>query len=500
MKKIKIQLCTLLMAMFSLSACASCSTEREEPMENGSEKNEQESTPDQKPQTPSDDNDVLVAYFSCTNTTKAVAEDIASITGGTLFRIEPEQTYSSADLNYNSDCRANREQNDPRSRPAIKHQIKDLDKYGIVFIGYPIWWGEAPRIISTFLESGDFKGKTIIPFCTSHSSGIGSSDANLHSLVSEADWKPGKRFSSGTNKKEIENWVESLNLNIKEQNNDMDYSKFPLEDGKNGQAPTVRLSSGYDMPIVGLGTYSLTGDVCVNSVKAAIKAGFRKIDTAHMYGNEIEVGHGVRESGVPREEIFVATKIYPNQYDDPEAAIEECLRKLDLGYVDLMLLHHPGTNDVKAYKAMERFVKEGKIRSIGVSCYYINEIDDFIKKVNIKPVLVQNEIHPYYQDLKVVPHIQSLGMVVEAWYPLGGRGHQKELLSDPVLTEIALRHGKSVAQVILRWDLQRGVVVIPGSSNPEHMKENISIFDFELSPEEMKQIEALNRNEKHDWY
>ena len=115
------------------------------------------------------------------------------------------------------------------------------------------------------------------------------------------------------------------NLN-KEQNNDMDYSKFPLEDGKNGQAPTVRLSSGYDMPIVGLGTYSLTGDVCVNSVKAAIKAGFRKIDTAHMYGNEVEVGLGVRESGVPREEIFVATKIYPNQYDDPEAAIEECLR------------------------------------------------------------------------------------------------------------------------------------------------------------------------------
>ncbi len=201
MKKIKIQLCTLLMAIFSLSACESCSTEREEPMENESDKNEQEST--------------------------------------------------------------------------------------------------------------------------------------------------------------IENWIESLNLNIKEQNNDMDYSKFPLDDGKNGQAPTVRLNSGYDMPIVGLGTYSLTGDICVNSVKAAIKAGFRKIDTAHMYGNKVEVGRGVRESGVPREEIFVATTIYPNQYDDPEASIEECLRKLDLGYVDLMLLHHPGTNDVKAYKAMEKFVKKG---------------------------------------------------------------------------------------------------------------------------------------------
>uniref|UniRef100_UPI0025B20D77 aldo/keto reductase n=2 Tax=Bacteroidales TaxID=171549 RepID=UPI0025B20D77 len=231
-----------------------------------------------------------------------------------------------------------------------------------------------------------------------------------------------------------------------------------------------------------------------------ISLGFRKIDTAHMYGNEVEVGRGVRESGVPREEIFVATKIYPNQYGNPEAAIEGCLRKLDLGYVDLMLLHHPGTDDVKAYKAMERYVREGKIRSIGVSCYYIREIDDFIRQVDIKPVLVQNEVHPYYQDTDVVPHIQNLGIVVEAWYPLGGRGHQKELLNDSVLTEIAKRHGKSVAQVILRWDLQRGVVVIPGSSNPDHMKENISIFDFELTEDEMTAIAALNRNEKHDWY
>ncbi len=279
-----------------------------------------------------------------------------------------------------------------------------------------------------------------------------------------------------------------------------DYSKFHLSEGKNGEAPTIHLSSGYDMPVVGLGTYSLTGDVCVNSVKSAIALGFRKIDTAHMYGNEKEVGRGVRESGVPREEIFVATKIYPNQYSDPEKAIEECINKLDIGYVDLMLLHHPGANDVKAYKAMEKFVKDGKIRSLGVSCYYIKEIDEFISQVDIKPVLVQNEVHPYYQDLDVVPHIQSLGIAVEAWYPLGGRGHQKELLSDPVLTEIAQKHGKSVAQVILRWDLQRGVVVIPGSSNPAHMEENISIFDFNLSNEDMSRIESLNRNEKHDWY
>ncbi len=479
------------MSMLSLTACASCATTDDDPV---NENPAHGPIPGLETGT---NGSVLMAYFSCTGTTEGIAEGIADITGASTFRIEAEVPYTAADLDYNSDCRANREQNNPKARPAIKGMPDGLDRYDVVFIGYPIWWGEAPRIISTFLENGDFKGKTIVPFCTSHSSGLGSSDRNLHSLAPDAVWIPGRRFAENISKTELEKWISGLDIKF---DTDMDYSKFPLSEGKNGQAPTIRLSSGYDMPVVGLGTYSLTGDVCVNSVKSAISLGFRKIDTAHMYGNEVEVGRGVRESGVPREEIFVATKIYPNQYGNPEAAIEGCLRKLDLGYVDLMLLHHPGTDDVKAYKAMERYVREGKIRSIGVSCYYIREIDDFIRQVDIKPVLVQNEVHPYYQDTDVVPHIQNLGIVVEAWYPLGGRGHQKELLNDSVLTEIAKRHGKSVAQVILRWDLQRGVVVIPGSSNPDHMKENISIFDFELTEDEMTAIAALNRNEKHDWY
>ncbi|ROT17717.1 aldo/keto reductase [Muribaculaceae bacterium Isolate-110 (HZI)] len=487
----KIKILSMIMSMFSLTACASCATTDDDPV---NENPAHDPIPGLETGT---NGSVLMAYFSCTGTTEGIAEGIADITGASTFRIEAEVPYTAADLDYNSDCRANREQNNPKARPAIKGMPDGLDRYDVVFIGYPIWWGEAPRIISTFLENGDFKGKTIVPFCTSHSSGLGSSDRNLHSLAPDAVWIPGRRFAENISKTELEKWISGLDIKF---DTDMDYSKFPLSEGKNGQAPTIRLSSGYDMPVVGLGTYSLTGDVCVNSVKSAISLGFRKIDTAHMYGNEVEVGRGVRESGVPREEIFVATKIYPNQYGDPEAAVDECLRKLDLGYVDLMLLHHPGTDDVKAYKAMERYVKEGKIRSIGVSCYYIKEIDDFIRQVDIKPVLVQNEVHPYYQDTDVVPHIQNLGIAVEAWYPLGGRGHQKELLSDSVLTKIAMRHGKSVAQVILRWDLQRGVVVIPGSSNPDHMKENISIFDFELTEDEMTAIAALNRNEKHDWY
>lgn len=263
---------------------------------------------------------------------------------------------------------------------------------------------------------------------------------------------------------------------------------------------TVTLNSGYVMPINGLGTYSLTGGACYNSVTSALQSGVRLVDTAYMYHNEEEVGRAIRDSGIPREEIFVITKLYPNQFSDPEAAIEQALDKLDIGYIDMMLLHHPGTDDVKAYKAMEKYVESGKIRSLGLSNWYVRELGEFLPQVTIKPALVQNEIHPYYQENDVIPYIQSLGITVQGWYPLGGRGHTKELLGDEVISEIAAAHGKSVAQIILRWNLQKGVVVIPGSSDPEHIKENTELYDFELSEDEMDRINALDRNEKHDWY
>ena len=267
---------------------------------------------------------------------------------------------------------------------------------------------------------------------------------------------------------------------------------------------TVLLNSGYTMPIMGLGTYALDYDTCVNSVMALIENGGRLIDTAYMYGNEEAVGEGVRraiaEFGVSREEIFVITKIYPNQFSDPESAIEMALEKLDIGYIDMMLLHHPGRNDVEAYLAMEKYVTEGKIRSLGLSNWYIEELTDFLPQVNIMPALVQNEIHPYYQEREVVPFIQGKGIVVQCWYPLGGRGYTQELLTDETISAIASAHGVSAAQVILRWDLQRGIVVIPGSSNPEHIRENLDLFGFELTSEDMEQIAALDRGEKHDWY
>lgn len=485
----------ILLSCLTMPASGCSPTEESENTENPTPQPEPDpETPDPQPTA----GRALVVYFSCTNTTKGIADRIAEVTEADAWRIEPEEPYTSEDLDYsNSSCRANREQNDPSARPAIKGRCEDIADYDVIFLGYPIWWGKAPKVIFTFLEGHDLTGKTIVPFCTSHSSGIGSSDTDLHQLAAGAEWKQGRRFNGSETEETIKNWIESMDLNFNKITN---AGEFNLSKGTNGNAPTVRLSSGYDMPILGLGTYSLHGDVCINSIKAALASGFRKFDTASIYGNEEEVGQAIRESEVPREEIFVATKLYPNQYANPEAAIEECLKKLDIGYVDLMLLHHPGTNDVKAYKAMEKYVEQGKIRSIGVSCYYVREINEFLPQVNIMPVLVQNEVHPYYQDTEVVEHLHNLGIVVEAWYPLGGRGHQGELLSDAVLSEIAAGHNKSVVQVILRWHLQRGVVAIPGSSNPDHIEENISIFDFSLTDNEMARIAALNRNEKHDWY
>ena len=267
---------------------------------------------------------------------------------------------------------------------------------------------------------------------------------------------------------------------------------------------TVLLNSGYEMPILGLGTYALDHETCVNSVMALLENGGRLIDTAYMYGNEEAVGEGVRrgmeEYGIAREEIFVITKIYPSQFGDPEAAIDTALEKLDIGYIDMMLLHHPGTGDVKAYQAMERYVEEGKIRSLGLSNWYREELTEFLPQISVMPALVQNEIHPYYQEQDVVPFIQEKGIIVQCWYPLGGRGYTAELLGDETITEIAKAHGVSSAQVILRWDLQRGIVVIPGSSNPEHIRENLDLFGFELTDGEMERIAALDRGEKHDWY
>ncbi|MCI9444121.1 MAG: hypothetical protein HFF69_05285 [Oscillospiraceae bacterium] len=446
----------------------------------------------------------LVAYFSATNTTRPLAEYAADILSADLYEIVPENPYTEADLAYYTNGRADREQNDSSARPAISGGVESMADYDVIFLGYPIWHGQAPRIISTFLESYDFTGKTIIPFCTSHSSGIGSSDTNLHTLASGASWLAGRRFAGGTSRSTVEDWISGLALPQPETEVDA-ITSATSKAGFNFETKSVTLNSGYEMPINGLGTYSLHGETCVNSVKSALASGVRLIDTASAYGNEEEVGQAVREAmeelGLQREDIFIITKIYPgSEMANPEQAIQACLDRLDLGYVDMMLLHHPDRNDVKAYQAMEKFVEDGKIRSLGLSNWYVKELEEFLPQVTITPALVQNEIHPYYQENDVIPCIQDLGIVVQGWYPLGGRGHTAELLGDEVISGIAQAHGVSSAQVILRWNLQKGVVVIPGSSNPDHIRENTELYDFKLTEAEMAQINALDRNEKHDWY
>ena len=490
--------------LFAALLCmAACGNEvRQEQGTTGAENSTAERTEEdgvKKDSGSKENTDILVAYFSCTGTTKSLAEYVAGYLNADLYEIEAETPYTSKDLDYNtSGSRANKEQDDAGARPAISGKVEDMDKYQTVVLAYPIWWGQASRIISAFLESYDFKEKMIVPFCTSHSSGIGSSDTNLHSLVDgSTEWKDGKRFAAGTSEKEITEWLSGLGIEpfaAEEKEGETGRRSFDFE------KKTVKLNSGYEMPLNGIGTYSLEDDTCVNSVSEALKRGVRLIDTAYMYHNEKEVGEAVRNSGVPREEIFVITKLYPNQFSEPEKAIDEALKKIDIEYIDMMLLHHPGTDDVKAYKAMEQAVADGKIRSIGLSNWYVEELEEFLPQVSITPALVQNEIHPYYQENDVIPYIQKLGIVVQGWYPLGGRGHTAELLSDEVISTIAKAHGKSSAQAILRWNLQKGVVVIPGSSNPAHIQENTELYDFELTEEEMRQINALDRNEKHDWY
>lgn len=293
----------------------------------------------------------------------------------------------------------------------------------------------------------------------------------------------------------ISAYVTSLNKKA-EANTNMGNNKVVF----NFNTKTAKLNSGYEIPLNGIGTYSLLNYKCYNSILFALQNGIRLIDTAYIYRNEEEVGRAVRDSKVDRKDIFIITKLYPNQYSDAENAINEALKKLDVEYIDMMLLHHPSGNDVEAYKTMEKAVKEGKIRSIGLSNWYIKELKEFLPKINIMPALVQNEIHPYYQDTDVIEYIQSLGIAVQGWYPLGGRGHQRELLNDKVLKDIGQKYNKSAAQIILRWNLQREVIVIPGSSNREHIIENTEIYDFELSDEDMNKIAELNRDEKHDWY
>jgi diketogulonate reductase-like aldo/keto reductase len=265
---------------------------------------------------------------------------------------------------------------------------------------------------------------------------------------------------------------------------------------------TVTLNSGYEMPILGLGMFNLSSSQAENSTYWALKAGFRLIDTARIYGNEAAVGKGLRraieEGIVKREDVFITTKMWTSDFDNGDAAIDASLERLGVDYIDLMILHHSQPrNDVAAYQAMERAVKAGKLKSIGLSNYY--EPDDFDRLVNattIKPALLQNETHPYHQSGEMKEHIAKYGTVLESWFPLGGRGNTQTLFNDPTISAIAESHGKSSAQIIIRWHLQAGNICIPGSSNEQHIIEDYAVWDFELTENEMARMTALEKDKR----
>ena len=269
------------------------------------------------------------------------------------------------------------------------------------------------------------------------------------------------------------------------------------------ESKTVLLNSGYEMPILGLGTWTQDDDTAENSVYEALKDGYRLIDTAQYYGNETGVGKGIQKAIddgiVTREEVFVTTKVMPSNYDRAYSSIDDSFERLGLDYIDLMLIHQSSSNDTEVYKALCQGVKDGKLRSIGISNYYtLEEYERVTSGGEIKPAVVQNENHPFYQNTEFQKDIAKYGTVVESWYPFGGRGHTQDLFGNDTIMDIAETHGKTSAQIILRWHLQAGYVTIPGSQNPDHILENYSIFDFELTDSEMQRMAELHTGQRYE--
>lgn len=259
---------------------------------------------------------------------------------------------------------------------------------------------------------------------------------------------------------------------------------------------SVKLNNGIEMPMVGFGVFQVSDEETEKAVLEALKAGYRLLDTAAVYGNEAGVGRAIKASGIPREEIFVTTKLWiqrENGYENTKKALENSLTRLGLDYVDLYLIHQPFGDVHEQWRSMEDLYKAGKARAIGVSNFHMDRLMDLITCHKIVPAVNQIETHPFYQrDAEIAFH-KELGILQQAWVPLAEG--KFEIFSNPILTQIAQKHGKSVAQVVLRWLNQRGVAIIPKSVKVERMLENREIFDFTLDEQDLAQIATLNRDE-----
>lgn len=256
----------------------------------------------------------------------------------------------------------------------------------------------------------------------------------------------------------------------------------------------VTLNNGVEMPAAGIGTFLLKPDEAEASCLAALKDGCRLIDTANAYCNEKAVGRAMKKSGLERKEIFLETKLWPSFYKRANA-VEKTLSRLDTDYVDLLLLHQPAGDYVAGYRLMEKAYKEGKARAIGLSNFSKGQIEEILSLCEVKPAVLQTELHPYNSEPQLKAFLEENGMAAQAWYPLGHG--DKALLEEKIFAKLGEKYGKSPAQIILRWHIQDGNIVIPGSKNPQHIKADLDLFGFELTDGEMAEIESLNKNVRY---
>lgn len=257
----------------------------------------------------------------------------------------------------------------------------------------------------------------------------------------------------------------------------------------------LNLNDGNKIPMMGIGTFLLTPDEAENSVYNALKDGYSLIDTANAYVNEKAVERGIRraieEGIVTREEVYLETKIWPSFYED-ESAVDKTLERLGVDYIDMLILHQPAGNYVAGYKMLEKAKKEGKVKSIGISNFTIEQMEDLLSQTEIVPSLTQVEAHPYFPQTELKKYLDEKGIVLQAWYPLGGKGNDS-VLSEEVFARIGEKYSKTPAQAILRWHIDSNNIVIPGSRNEEHIRQNIDIFDFELTDEDMAEIAKIQK-------
>ena len=256
----------------------------------------------------------------------------------------------------------------------------------------------------------------------------------------------------------------------------------------------TKLNNGVVMPMNGIGTFLLTPDEAESATTFALNNGFQLVDTANAYCNEKAVGRAIKKSGVNRKNVFLETKIWPSFYENDDA-VDKALERLGTDYIDLLLIHQPSGNYIAGYKLMEKAYKGGKVRAIGLSNFNEEQICEILNICEVKPSVLQTEVHPYYQEKKLKKFLTQEDIKIQAWYPLG-HGDSK-LLNEPYFTQLAKKYGKTNAQIILRWHIQDGNIVIPGSKNNDHIKDNFDVFDFKLTENEMSEISALDCNKRY---